>query len=54
MQMDEFLEKRIKFKEELLRQYIELLKTKEGSDYNNPTIDVMLEELSKLYKQRKK
>lgn len=53
--MDELLEMRIKFLETLLKRYIEI------SDNSNisfrsqeETIDRILEELDKLYKQRKK
>ena len=53
--MDELLEMRIKFLETLLKRYIEI------SDNSNisvrsqeETIDRILEELDKLYKQREK
>lgn len=52
---DDIIEQQIKFREELLRQYLEIVKAKNGGKLgNNPVIDHALEELNKIYKQRKK
>lgn len=52
--MDEILENRIKFKEQILKEYIRLSKNAHanGSTFE-ATIDELLDELQKLYKQRK-
>lgn len=52
---DEILEQQIKFREELLRQYIEINKMRNGGKKSkNEVIDHALDELGKLYKRRKK
>lgn len=52
--MDEILENQIRFKEQILKEYIRLSK---GSSANRRkferTIDKLLDELQKLYRQRK-
>ena len=52
--MDEILEKRIEFLETLLTRYRQI-SDRSGISYRSQsdTIDEMLDELSKLYKQRK-
>ncbi|MBR1467334.1 MAG: hypothetical protein IJ606_01745 [Bacteroidaceae bacterium] len=53
--MDDILEKQIRFYEELLRQYIEINKMRNGGEASkNEVIDHALDELGKLYKKRKK
>lgn len=52
---DDILEQQIKFREELLRQYIEIIKLRHGGKQSqNEVIDTALDELEKLYKRRKK
>lgn len=52
---DEILEQQIKFREELLKQYVEIVKLKNGGELGkNPVIDKALDELNRLYKLRKK
>lgn len=52
--MDEILEMQIKFKEELLRQYKRISDLSGMSDATQEqTINRLLDELSKLYKQRR-
>lgn len=53
--MDEILENEIKFKEQILKEYMRLSKIAVDSsrDYEH-TIDAMLQELQELYKQRRK
>ena len=52
--MDEILEMQIKFKEELLRQYKRISDLSGMSDSTQEqTINRLLDELSKLYKQRR-
>ena len=52
---DDILEQQIKFREEMLRQYVNIIKTKRGGTLGqNPVIDHALEELNKLYKLREK
>ena len=54
-QKDDILEQQIKFREELLRQYIEINKIRNGGKQSkNEVIDHALDELGKLYKRRKK
>lgn len=52
--MDEILEMQIKFKKELLRQYKRISDLSGMSDATQEqTINRLLDELSKLYKQRR-
>jgi len=52
--IDEILEMQIKFKEELLRQYKRISDLSGMSDATQEqTINRLLDELSKLYKQRR-
>ena len=52
---DDILEQQIKFHEEMLRQYIDIVKKRNGGNLGkNPVIDHALDELGKLYKKRKK
>lgn len=52
---DDILEQQIKFREELLRQYIEINKMRNGGKKSkSEVIDHALDELGKLYKRRKK
>lgn len=53
--MDDILEKQIAFKEELLRTYMRMSQTSKRKGHTHElTIDEMLDDLSKLYKKRKK
>ena len=52
---DDILEQQIKFREELLKQYVEIAKLKNGGKLGkNPVIDQALDELNRLYELRKK
>lgn len=53
--MDELLEMEIKFKEELLRQYKRISDLSGMSDRaQEKTINILLDDLSELYKRRSK
>lgn len=53
--MDDILENEIKFKENLLRTYLRLSeKSGISTRRQQETMDALLDDLSKLYKKRKK
>lgn len=55
MENDDILENQIRFYEELLRQYIDINKLRNGGKTSkDEVINRALDELGKLYKKRKK